>query len=412
MVSLIVLGLVLVLIAVRKVGALHLKIWQIMLGGALIVVVLGQISFHDAIAAIEMEVMLFLFGMFVLGRALEVSGYLSHLSFCMFRHANTTDKMLLFILFGMGLGSAVLMNDTLAIVGTPVVLHLAIKHKLPSQLLLLALCFAVTIGSVMSPIGNPQNLLIAVQSDMDNPFVSFFLYLGIPTTINLVVTYGWLRWQFRGAFHAVSLHHEQPEVMDQSLMQWARLGGVLVLVLIGVKIGLATLGNAHEMPLTVIALSGAFPVLLLSSKRTMVLKSIDWATLIFFAAMFVLMESVWQTDFFQNMATTWDLDFGDTSVVMGVGIGISQLISNVPLVVLYLPLLLNAGASHEVLLILAAGSTIAGNLFVLGAASNVIVIQNAELRGDHSLTFWAFARSGIPVTALNVGVYLAWFALI
>ena len=80
-------------------------------------------------------------------------------------------------------------------------------------------------------------------------------------------------------------------------------------------------------------------------------------------------------------------------------------------VALYLPLLLSDGASIHALMALAAGSTIAGNLFVLGAASNVIVIQNAELHGEHSLTFWAFAWSGIPVTALNMLVYMAWFAL-
>jgi Na+/H+ antiporter NhaD/arsenite permease-like protein len=85
----------------------------------------------------------------------------------------------------MGLFSAVLMNDTLAIIGTPLVLSLATKFRLSPKLMLLSLAIAVTTGSVMSPIGNPQNLLIAVDSGMDTPFVTFGLYLFIPTLLSL-----------------------------------------------------------------------------------------------------------------------------------------------------------------------------------------------------------------------------------
>lgn len=411
MISLASLGLVLVLIAVRKVGALHLRIWQIMLGGAVLVLVTGEIGFGQALFSIQWDVMVFLFGMFVLGRGLELSGYLSELAFHLFKRARSTDALVLFVLLGMGFGSALLMNDTLAIVGTPVVLQLASKHRLPPQLLLLALCFAVTVGSVMSPIGNPQNLLIAVNGGIENPFVSFMIYLGVPTLVNLWVTYGWLRWQFREAFHAREIVHEQMVQVDQNLKYWGRWGCVLVLGLIGVKIGFALLGLVPDIPLTAISLAGAFPLIILSSRRWEIFKSVDWATLVFFAAMFVLMASVWETGFFQSQTSKWALDLTAIPVVMGIGIGVSQLISNVPLVALYLPLLQSAGGAPEPLLALAAGSTIAGNLFVLGAASNVIVIQNAELRGDHSLTFWAFARAGIPVTFLNFWVYMAWFLL-
>lgn len=411
MISLGVLGAVLVLIAVRRIGSLRLKIWQIMLGGAVAVVATGEMPLHLALAAIQMDVMLFLFGMFVLGRAMEVSGYLTELSFRLFRRAHTTDGLVLYVLFGMGIGSALLMNDTLAIVGTPVVLHLARHHGLPPVMLLLTLCFGVTIGSVMSPIGNPQNLLIAVEGRLENPFVLFLVYLGIPTLLNILVAYGWLRFQFRGAFHARPLLHEREWVHDAQLTRWARMGGAVVLGLVAVKIVLALLGADVEIPLTAIALAGAAPVLVCSRRRVEILRTIDWATLVFFAAMFVLMGSVWETGAFQKVAAQMALDVSSVPVVMALGVGLSQVISNVPLVALYLPLLLSDSASIHALMALAAGSTIAGNLFVLGAASNVIAIQNAELRGEHSLTFWAFARSGIPVTALNVLVYMAWFAL-
>ena len=96
-----------------------------MLGGAIVVLISGQISIPEALGAINTDVMLFLFGMFIVGEAMVESGYLSLLSCRFFSHARTPDQLIIFILFGMGLFSAVLMNDTLAIIGTPLVLSLA-----------------------------------------------------------------------------------------------------------------------------------------------------------------------------------------------------------------------------------------------------------------------------------------------
>jgi len=101
-----------------------------------------------------------------------------------------------------------------------------------------------------------------------------------------------------------------------------------------------------------------------------------------------------------------DLNLAITSipVILGISVCLSQLISNVPLVALYLPLLIHAGASTRELVALAAGSTIAGNMLILGAASNVIIIQNAEKKGE-TLTFLDFAKIGIPLTIINILVY-------
>jgi len=90
---------------------------------------------------------------------------------------------------------------------------------------------------------------------------------------------------------------------------------------------------------------------------------------------------------------------------MAVSIALSQLISNVPLVALYLPVLSQLGAASKEMMALAAGSTIAGNFSILGAASNVIIIQNAEKRAGETLTFWDFVKIGIPLTAVNALVY-------
>ena len=144
-ISIIILAIVFVLIAIRKIGNIKLQIWQIMLFGAIAVLVTGQITPLDALKSINLDVLLFLFGMFVIGQALEDSGYLSHLSYKLFKHAKSIDKTILFILFGFGFLSAFLMNDTMAIIGTPVVLILAKKQNVNAKLLLLTLAFAITV---------------------------------------------------------------------------------------------------------------------------------------------------------------------------------------------------------------------------------------------------------------------------
>lgn len=408
-ISLLVLAAVFVLIAARRVGRLHIAIWQAMAGGALAVLLAGQISPAEAWRAIDWDVMLFLFGMFVVGQALVGSGYLYALAYRLFRPLHSCSGLVLAVLMGGGLASALLMNDTIAIVGTPLVLRLAREHGVDETLMLLALAFGVTLGGVPSPIGNPQNLLIATQAGLAEPFQSFLLALGPPTLLNLLLAFGLLRWQFRAAFHDSPLAHEKVEVLDRGLARWARLSLWLVLALVLARV-VAAACCGRAFPLSWIALAGAAPVLL-SGRRWQVLRHVDWTTLLFFAAMFVLMAAVWDSGFFQGLLQRFPLDVAALPVVLGLGAGVSQLVSNVPFVALYLPLLEHAGAGPASFLALAAGSTVAGNLLILGAASNVIIIQHAE-RHRAGLGFFQFAKAGVPLAAVNLAVYWGWLSLV
>jgi Na+/H+ antiporter NhaD/arsenite permease-like protein len=401
----IVLAAVFLLTAVRQVGRFNLRIWQIMLGGAVAVLACGQISLPNALSAINIDVMLFLAGMFIVGEAMVASGYLSMLSGRFFSHARTPDQVLFLVLFGMGFFSAVLMNDTLAIIGTPLVLSLATKFRISPKLMLLALAIAVTTGSVMSPIGNPQNLLVAVNSGMETPFVTFGLYLLIPTLISLGVAYVILRLLFRKDFSDRIIGQDPFQIASHKTVLPVQYSLAILLILAVANIIASFLGGKILIPLPLIAVCAAVPVLLFSHDRVKLLKNIDWPTLVFFGAMFVLMESVWQTGFFQV--------FIDRSMVTSVpmilmaSVVISQFISNVPFVALFQPMIFQAGSSATQLMALAAGSTIAGNLTILGAASNVIIIQSAEKQGE-TLTFIEFAKIGIPLTILQIAVYWVW----
>lgn len=405
---------VFVLIAVRRIGRYRLQIWQIMLLGAIAVLATLQISPLAALRAINLDVMVFLFCVFVIGQALEESGYLSHLSSRFFRQARSLDSLVLMVLLGVGGMSALLMNDTLAIVGTPVMLLIARANPgsiRNPKILLLALAFGVTVGSVASPIGNPQNLLIAINGDIENPFVTFFRYLLLPTLVNLVLTYVVLRLFFRKHFNKEIVTCSSERVTDGHLATLARVSLFMLTALVLVKISMVFLGVRLDFKLTYIAAAAAAPILLLSPKRFGIARRIDWSTLVFFAAMFVLMASVWESGFFQSVIASTGIDLNSTPAIIGLSIVLSQFISNVPLVALYLPMLIHAGAGLKAMMALAAGSTIAGNLTILGAASNVIIIQNAEKKGNETLSFWEFIRVGIPMTVLHAAVYWGFSSL-
>jgi len=411
LIPLVVLAIVFLLIAVRKIGNVNFRIWQVMLLGAAAVLVTGSITPLDALASINLDVMLFLFFMFVIGEALAASGYLYHLSFRLFSRAESVRHLVFLILVGAGVLSALLMNDTLAVVGTPLMLYFARRHGISPKLLLLALAFAVTTGSVASPIGNPQNLLIALSGGIENPFITFPLYLAVPTAISLLLAYGFLCRAFPGELRPAALVHCEEEICDPALAALARLSLILLVLLIGARVAAVVLVPEADIRLTWIAVVAAIPILIGSRRRFEILRRIDWPTLVFFAGLFVLMASVWQSGFFQPLIEESSLDLAAVPVIVMTGVVVSQFVSNVPFVALSLPALSHLGTSTVGMMALAAGSTIAGNMLILGAASNVIVIQGAERDGE-TLTFGEFARVGVPLTVVQTAVYVVFLSLI
>ncbi|MBQ3684495.1 MAG: anion transporter, partial [Methanomicrobium sp.] len=186
--------------------------------------------------------------------------------------------------------------------------------------------------------------------------------------------------------------------------------------------------NSSLIQLPMIAVAAALPVILFSKRRIEIVKGIDWGTIIFFAAMFVLMQSAWDSGFIQDILNIGTANgvaggvnavagtdagslFTSASVIYLLGITVSQFVSNVPFVALFLPLMADSGANAAVYMALAAGSTLAGNLLIFGAASNLIIIQNAERYGS-TIGFLNFARVGIPLTIAQSAVFLLWFWII
>jgi len=405
--AVIILMLVLLAIMLRQWIPKQPPIWLIMLLGGIAALLTGSISIKNALQSIDMNVMLYLFGVFALSQALEDSGYLEELGFHAFAHTKTAFHLLFFIILVCGLGSALLMNDTMAIVGIPVLLTIAKRNNLILTPFALALAYSISIGSVMSPIGNPQNLLIAIQGNLSTPFIQFAKHLLIPTLINLVIAYLFIALRFRKTLQRQIIQHTYIPHRNKHLTLLCKIGLLIMLTLIVLKIVLIYLHLDWELPFSIIALGAAAPILLFSQQRFSVLKKMDWGTLLFFIGLFILMRAVWDAGFFQHILKTQRVDVHHTSTILIISALFSQLISNVPLVALYLPLL-HHSANTTQLLALAAGSTIAGNFFIIGAASNIIILQNAEKRGAHAFSFWGFAALGIPLGVANLLVYF-WF---
>src|SRR5437588_868033 len=190
-------AVVYILIALRNFRRFKIPIWTIMLAGAVAMIFSGAIPLQDAYAAINLDVIFFLLGMFSIVAAMELSGLLEYLTARMIRLARTPQRALALVLFGMGLLSAFLVNDTLALTATPIMLGLSKQMRIRPSVLLMTLALGVTIGSAMTPVGNPQNLLIGLSSGIPNPMLDFLYFLVPPTIIGLAVTFLILRFYYR-----------------------------------------------------------------------------------------------------------------------------------------------------------------------------------------------------------------------
>jgi Na+/H+ antiporter NhaD/arsenite permease-like protein len=178
-----------------------IPIWTSMLIGAALMIGFQIISIQSAFRSINLDVIGFLFGMFSIVSALDKSGVLTVISAKMLSKArNNPNLILLVFVVGLGLLSAFLLNDTMALLGIPLVVYVSKRIDIRPSILLIALSFGITVGSTMTPIGNPQNLLIALQSGIPLPFTTFLRFLGIPTIVNLFVTYFILKIYYRKEF--------------------------------------------------------------------------------------------------------------------------------------------------------------------------------------------------------------------
>lgn len=406
------------LIVLRNLGRVNLPVWTVMFAGAVAMLFLNGISLKTAYAAINLDVVFFLIGMFSIVSGMEASGLLRYITIRLLRLAGTPERVMLFILVALGTISAFLMNDTVAVVATPIVIGVAHEMRIRPTPLLISLAFAVSIGSVMTPMGNPQNLLVALDSGMNSPVLEFLRLLGPPTLINFVLTYYLLKLYYKRDLSAADPPCDLK--LDEAItdLRLAKATGLVAALTIAGFFALSVVkvfGVNTDLNFGSIALLGSAVLYTASPKRREIIRGVNWSIILFFISMFIVMQAVWDAGLISLFASYMPpLNHGDSPAnimnIVGVSVLMSQLMSNVPFVAVYINLMKSLGfglLDTKAWLALAGGSTLAGNLTILGAASTIIILEAAEEKG-HTFSFYEYLKIGSMVTLVNVTVLILW----
>jgi Na+/H+ antiporter NhaD/arsenite permease-like protein len=395
---------VFILLIARRRGKAILPIWIVFLVAAALVLLLGLASPSQAVSSIDPQVLLFLFSMFVISKGLEMSGDLESLSAWLVSHGKSGMRVYLLLSYVFGLASALIMNDSLAIMGTPIVINYAKRTNLDPRPFLYILAFSVSLGSAMTPVGNPQNSIIAIESGLKSPFIDMLIYIA-PFSI---LTLGGLAILSRFFFGriVVDSNHQAMEVhVDKEASKVARIS--LVVAVAGILMSdVFRLIGYSGLTIAEGALPGALILILFSRSRLELLRRIEWKVLVMFVGLFIYARGIYDGGLLNFLLPTSNGDLQGLGLLLTIifsSIFLSQVVSNVPAVILLMPYLRSAISATDALhwTAFAAASTLAGTLTLIGAASNLIVVEQASMLGVR-ITYSSFFKYGAPVTAMSV----------
>ena len=386
-----------VLIAVQRLPFVHLNRPAASLLGAVAMVVFGVLTLPQAYAAIDFDVLVFLLGLMLVVGYLEVGGFFEWAAEWLLRRARTPDRLLLGVVVGGGLLSAFFVNDTICLMVTPVLLAALGPLRVRPTPYLIGLAMGANVGSVLSITGNPQNMLVGIWSGAS--FGGFLLRM-LPVALGgLAITSGYLRWAFRADLREPFREGlaTVPLSLDRPLVAKG-------LAMFGVAVVAWLAGGS--LPLVAITV-GALMVAIAQRDPAYAIDRIEWALLLFFASLFVVMRGLEQTGavaWIDGHAVTLAQGgsaWSGATAVSGVMLVLSNLISNVPAVLLWrntVPTLPDPDLTWR---IVAMSSTFVGNLLLIGSMANLIVAERAEARGVR-IGFVEYARVGVPVTLLTI----------
>ena len=392
----------------------QIPVWCIMAFSSFMVGVFRLISFDDIASAIDLDVILFLIGMFSLVSLANSSGLLDLLAMWFISMFRKRVVLLYGSALLFGLLAAFVVNDTVALMGPPIAYIISRIGGVDPRLMFLLLTFSLTIGSVMTPIGNPQNMLIAVESGVEVPFITFVAKLALPTIINLVVTTYILIRMFGVEDHEINIGlipHEALKNRRDAVL--AGLGIALTIALLLINDELELYGAPHIKYRGIIPFVVVAGIYMLTTNPRNTLAGVDWGTIIFFITMFITMNGIWNSGALQPLLKllmpTMDSSIIGILRITLASLLLSQLLSNVPFVKLFIEYMKNIGYGGKDVnawITLAFSSTIAGNLTILGAASNIIILEVLETRMKTTITFTEFLKIGSIITLINTAIYL------
>lgn len=383
-------------IGLRQIPRVHIDRPAGALVGAVLMVAAGVISLDEAFAAIDLHTILLLLGMMIITVYLRLAGFFELMADRIISFSRSPLQLLTLIAVSSGVLSALFVNDTICLLYTPIVLAVTAQLGVNPLPYLLALAMASNIGSVMTVTGNPQNMLIGIASGM--PYLSFLAGLAPVAAAGLLVCIAVLRllyWKDLGRARFDQRPVLPAYTVDRRLL-------MLALVVSAGVLAAFSLGAPYSLS----AAAGAVALMLVGGIRTeRILEGVDWTLLLFFAGLFVVMHGVEASGLAGELigraqgahATSLTGRIAGLSLVSAV---LSNIVSNVPAVMLLRPYVEALGGDRIAWLTLAMSSTLAGNLTLIGSVANLIVVQQA--RREVEIGFWEYFRAGAVVTAATI----------
>jgi Na+/H+ antiporter NhaD/arsenite permease-like protein len=398
----------------------HIPIWAFMAFTSFLSVVTGLTPIDRLSESINIEVILFLVGMFSIVGVAESSGLLEALSLLLVSRFRSVRVAVVGLSLIFGFLAAIAVNDTVAVMGPAIAVFISKILRVDPKPLLLLLAFSITIGSTMTPIGNPQNMLIAVESGLKAPFISFLYYLLIPTIINLVITALIIMRLYGIADMCVNVLVVPGErIRNYRDAVVSGLALALTIASLIVNDVLALLGMPHIEHRGFIPFVIAAAMFILVSKPREAIGRVDWGTIVFFITMFITMDGVWRSGLVADLLSlaipTPVHGLQGFTVITLLSLALSQLLSNVPYVRLalnYMESIGYTGGDEREWITLAMSSTIAGNLTLLGAASNIIILERLESQYGRTISFMEFLKVGSIITVTNIAIYTPFILLL
>jgi Na+/H+ antiporter NhaD/arsenite permease-like protein len=357
--------------------------------GASCMIIFDVLSVYEAYEAIDYKTILILFGMMILIANLRLSGFFNIILNFLANRIQSPIFLLYLLIFSSGILSAFFINDTICLIFTPFILDLTKRLKLNPKPYLLALCMSANIGSVATITGNPQNIIIGAASGI--PYSTFFIILFPVALVGLLICALLLQWFYKKELAAsVTKTPELRYRCNKPLVIKSSLLALLTVLLFFL--------NA---PMEVVSIGvGSFLLITRRIKPEKVYNLIDFRLLILFIGLFIVIKGFEKSALFNEMVEAFR-DFVKTplSLVFSCAF-LSNIVSNVPAVLIFKPLIAKWFNTENAWLYLALASTFAGNLTILGSIANIIVIEGASSRVK--IGFLEYLKVGLPLTVLSL----------
>lgn len=416
------------LISIRRFPKIKIDRPAAALVGAALMILLGVVKPSHAIDAINLDIIILLVGMMTLVAGLELCGFFEWVSLRMIKYSKDQFTFLVLTMLVTGCLSALVLNDTVVLLFTPIIIRTCRLLKSNPVPFLVAEALAANIGSVATVVGNPQNAFIATKASIS--FVDFSIRLVPVSIVCMLVAIAILYLFYRKDIEKGSAQEFRRRILKDGWKAFEdelvkgdaattsgirklkeRKTGLYALIGITALTFLAfILSHVLGTPIALVAFLGGvaalFVVPLLTDvKARDMLAGVDWSIILFFVGLFIVIEGVKDSTLLDEIKNAFPgfQDGGIPSLgwLTGLSAFLSNLVSNVPAVMLLSEMI---PISHtDLWLALASSSTLAGNATILGAAANVIVAEKAEGMGVE-VNFWKFTLVGFPIAMATLFV--------